>query len=121
MTITKYEDEGYKGVDKSLDISLFEYGMIWKELENDEFRFIYRINDKLFDYGFFSEKEYKSLLEDSWFKLVDVLNCAGLSVEEFNSLSLPQRVFDIVNYYGYENIFGSCYDGFEIKDLEYAE
>lgn len=115
-TIKTLERQGYQGIDKSLEISLFEYGLIWRPETEQEFQFIYKVAENKYDYAFFSNEDYDSLLEDSWFKLEDILNFVGTTKEKFNELPLPQRIFNIISYYGYETVFGSCYNGIEIAN-----
>lgn len=118
--IKKYEDEGYTGTDVSLNMSLFEYGVIWKrDIEGDnDWKFIYgiKVNDHneyyKFDFGWIAK------LDDlDWTDFKDVASYVGLSVEKWKALELPQQVMDCFSYYGYEDVFGSSYSGgFEIKE-----
>ena len=112
-TLTKYIEEGYIGVDVSLDISLYEYGLIWKKTSPDEYQFIYAIEHTgeeycLFDYGYMSIKDWEELLQENWFDLK--------AVEEFNGLDLtfPEDIQTALQYHGRENVFGSSYSGFKI-------
>lgn len=45
-SIKKLKEQGWAGIDASLEISLFEYGLVWK-IEGDEIGFIYRIGKTL--------------------------------------------------------------------------
>ena len=112
-TLTKYIEEGYTGVDASLYISLYEYGLIWKETSSGEYNFIYGINSEddeysFFDYGFMSIKDWDNMLNDSWFDLKAVESFSG------GELSFPYDVHTVLQYYGYENIFGGSYYPSEI-------
>ena len=115
-TLTKYIEEGYTGVDTSLDISLYEYGLIWKETSPDEYQFIYAIEHNgeeycLFDYGYMSIKDWEELLQESWFDLKAVESFSG------GELSFPYDVHTALQYHGYQNIFGESYgEGFTIVD-----
>jgi len=115
-TLTKYIEEGYTGVDTSLDISLYEYGLIWKEISPDEYQFIYAIEHTgeeycLFDYGYMSIKDWEELLQESWFDLKAVESFSG------GELSFPYDVHTVLQYHGYQNIFGESYgEGFTIVD-----
>lgn len=104
---------GYEGNDVSLDISLFEYGLIWKQ-EETEFKFIYgvRVNDQGeydgFDWGTIAV-DADLYTEFDWANFTAVLECLGLSESEWDDLPLPARVYGLLAYYGYQNIFGDSY------------
>jgi hypothetical protein len=41
----------------------------------------------------------------------------GSIKEDWDALPLPQKIYDLVSYYGFENIFGSSYwEGFQIEE-----
>jgi hypothetical protein len=123
-TLAELEKKGFIGIDASLEISLFEYGLIWvKGLEGHEkdYHFIYGVGkDKngdfvSFDWGDLSlgtnPKE-----EWNWIKdFNEVATSCGVSKEDFLKRELPQIVFDLISYYGYENILGSSYYPFPIE------
>ena len=116
-TIEKYENEGYQGNDASLEISLFEYGLIWKEEEN-EYLFIYGVHTNgeeysLFDWGCISKDIYIKK-EFDWVDWKGVLSFVGENEEDYLKHSIPLIVSDLLSYYGYENVFGSAYSPFEI-------
>lgn len=116
MNTSRYEQRGFEGVDASLEISLKEYGLIWKE---------YKINTKnwkkgehLFIFGteFCEEKqEYagtaygyyikENLLREGWIEWGRVSNYYGMTVDQFKELPLGLMMFDLVNYYGAENFY----------------
>ena len=130
-TINEAELQGYTGIDASLDISLLEYGLAWVVNEHcnqdkNEYHFIYGIdwveNSEMstvdcctFDHGYMTFADFKDMLEswaneDSFFNSIDS-NKAEL-LERF-----PVSVYDLMSYYGYENVFGSCYwEGFKIAE-----
>jgi hypothetical protein len=55
--------------------------------------------------------------EFDWANFDDVYSFAGMDSIDWNELELPQKISDLLSYYGYENIFGSSYwEGFEIED-----
>lgn len=123
-TITDYENAGFTGVDVNLSVSLFEYGLIWHENDQDgDTKFIYgvsfddNLNYTAFDFGFYNENSFKELIEDSWFDLKGILSFGGVDLNTWLKLSLGQRIFDCIAYHGYENIFGSSYNYIEIKDI----
>lgn len=118
-TLEDYEKEGYQGQDASLDISLYEYGLIWKQ-EKDDIKFIYGIgtgfpdgNYNKFDYGFVpinvNPKE-----EWNWANWDELADHESMFVDELLEMQLPDLVNALVSYYGYENVFGTSTGGFEI-------
>jgi hypothetical protein len=123
-TITKLEENGYIGTDACLAISLFEYGLAWKEDEK-QIEFIYgitahdrnsepcfnRFDRCSFDLDLDVRKEF------DWADFEEVESFIGSTSQEFDRLPLPQKISDLVSYYGFENIFGSSYwEGFEIQE-----
>jgi len=119
-TITKLEENGYIGTDACLAISLFEYGLAWKEEEN-QIEFIYGIGMEDCDYNRFDRGSFDLGLdvrkEFDWADFNEVESFIGLTSQEFDALPLPQKISDLVSYYGFENIFGSRYwEGFEIQE-----
>jgi hypothetical protein len=120
-TIKNYN--GYSGTDANLETSLFEYGLIWikgAEGHEKDFHFIYGVgvdqdgSYNKFDWADVSintdpEKEWDFV---DWEKLGEFV---GMSKEEFLKQSIPFIVYDLIAYYGTENIFGSSYYPFEIE------
>lgn len=119
-TIKNYN--GYSGTDANLETSLYEYGLIWikgAEGHEKDFHFIYGVgldqegNYNKFDWADVSidtdpEKEWDFV---EWEKVGEFV---GMSKEEFLKQSIPFIVYDLIAYYGCENIFGSSYDPFDI-------
>ena len=123
-TITKLEKSGFDGVDASLDIALFEYGLAWHDLGNGDWLFIYGIGaDEIdgqmtytrFDRCEMRESEFTS--DHDWCDFDAVCKPSGIEVETWQAWSFAQRIADLVSYYGTEEIFGSCYwSGFAIAE-----
>ena len=119
-TITKLEEKGYIGTDACLATSLFEYGLAWKEDEK-QIEFIYGIGMEDCDYNRFDRCSFDLDLdvrkEFDWADFDEVESFIGSTSQEFDRLPLPQKIYDLVSYYGFENIFGSSYwEGFEIQE-----
>jgi hypothetical protein len=116
-SIEKLEKLKFEGIDVTLAISLFEYGLVWKDLEETkETLFIYRINDSSFDRCTF-KSDLDVFNEFDWVEWDSFLETQGETMDEWKDRSLGQKIFDLLNYYGYENIFGSSYwEGFPIED-----
>lgn len=91
MNLSDYENLGYRGIDASLEISLFEYGFIFKKEQErqDTFTFIYgkNINENCefitFDWRTMSKKEFIELTQEKWFNLDGVLSFIGQTKEDF--------------------------------------
>lgn len=114
-TIPVLEKDGYTGTDASLAECLFEYGMAWKD-DGKDWRFIYRhpVLRNAFDWACIA-KDTTPEREWDWVNWDDVARCNGVSRAEFLAQSIPVIAFDLVNYYGTENVFGSSYtEGFQI-------
>lgn len=130
-TIKDFQE--YEGVDASLEISLFEYGLIWakgiKDHEND-YHFIYGVDGRdkegkgftytMFDWGDIPidcnpEKEW------NWVNWKEVADSSGMSKKDFLKMPLPMIVESLISYYGHENIFGSSYYPFEILEEDEIE
>jgi len=121
QTIEKLQAEGFEGVDISLDISLFEYGIAWKhDTEEKEVKVYYGI--KTNDQGNYTKFDWASfhdsidcILEFDWVNWDEFLSFIGSDFADWDNQVLGQKLFDLFNYYGNENIFGSSYtEGFEI-------
>lgn len=118
-SIPKLEQAGFTGPDASLDVSLFDYGLAYK-VTNDEILFIYGTQYGYNEYIRFDRCTIKTDIdiqeEYDWADLPAVHSTMGYSNKDWNALPLEQQMTDLLNYYGYENIFGSSYwEGFEIK------
>ena len=117
-TITELKKLGYSGIDACLSISVFEYGLAWKEDEK-EIDFIYGIKMNDCDYSRFDriqiDKSIDVRKEYDWADFKEVESFTGSTREEWNKLELPQKINDLITYYGFENVCGSSYwEGFEI-------
>jgi len=119
-TISKLEQHGYSGIEACLATSLFEYGMAWKE-DDKQIEFIYGIGFNEEDYNRFDRCSFALDLdvykEFDWACFEEVHLCMGSIKEDWDALPLPQKIYDLVSYYGFENIFGSSYwGGFQIEE-----
>lgn len=118
------EAQGWRGTDASLEISLLEYDFLYRELgyedaDGDDHVFIYRVNCHLggrrYDrVGLNSKLNLKK--EYNWVEWESFLAAQDMSWKKWSKLPFALRIYDLLNYYGYENIFGSCYwEGFTIE------
>ena len=113
---TRYAD--YIGIDIDIEISLFEYGRIYKPIYDDkgaliEFHIIFGVvhngeDYTEFDYSFLSKEDYIDMLAEDWIKIDRVLEYADTTLEnmqEFNECNIDI----LINYHGIENILGGSY------------
>lgn len=120
-TISQLKKNEFQGVDVNLEISLFEYGISWKEKEKDNYEFIYGINSKdnnyyLFNNAFMNKKEFIELINEQWFKIQDVCSYMGITEKELIN-DFPHCMNSVISYHGVENIFGTINDYFKIKKM----
>jgi len=111
--------ENYTGIDADLETSLFEYGFIWTKNEND-YHFIYGVEvNNEYIYNKFEQSsipiDTNPIDEWGWINWDDVEKFCGMNKEEFLKQDLPYIIYDLVSYYGYEDILGSSYSPFEIN------
>ena len=122
-TYQDYKD--FDGTDVDIETSLFEYGLIWT-IEGDDYKFIYGVAQNVredeshcdcnygkFDYAFVA-KNCDVFKEYDWADFDCVFDFCGMSKADWSKLPLPLKISDLLSYYGYENIFGSSYGGYEI-------
>jgi hypothetical protein len=115
--LSDYND--FYGTDASNEISLFEYGLLVKDIDESELRCIYRIDQNQFDVAHISYQAITDMINESWFDKESFLNTQGITESEWLKGSYVNKLFDMIQYYGYENIFGNSYnDGFEITNDE---
>ena len=108
----------YDGLDSDIEISLFEYGCIYKPIYDDkgaliEFHIIFGVvhngeDYTEFDYSFLSKEDYIDMLAEDWIKIDRVLEYADTTLEnmqEFNECNIDI----LINYHGIENILGVSY------------
>jgi len=131
-TIPLLEAQGFVGIDASLDISLFEYDCIWREIPqelrdhpDEDYIFVLsvgrvnnapvnqfaRVGMSVCDF----ESDTSWIDDESWNSF---LSTYGISKEEWMKLPYPVRISDLSRYFGYMNIFGMIIaeGAFTIKD-----
>lgn len=108
---------GFEGPDASLEESLEEYGMAWRDL-GSEVLFVYFIREdggeKHYDRDIIT-KDTDFQREYNWADFNAVADAYGITVDEWMQYPLTEKVYNLVQYYGWENVFGSSYwEGFTI-------
>jgi len=113
------EYDGYEGGDASIEISLYEYGLLWKlkDPEKKEYDIVYgtdtdaNCNYRRFSTTTMSEKEFIDLTKESWFDKKGFDSFRG--TEEIN---FPDDLHSAIRYYGIDNIFGGTSNTFKILE-----
>lgn len=123
-TFEKLRTANFQGPDASLEISLREYGFAYCEA-GDEIVCIYgiKVNDEC-EYCAFDRCTFSADLdvykEFNWIKdWQHELFCYFDCDQEYfdNNLDLGQKLYWLLQIFGYENVFGSSYwEGFEIGE-----
>lgn len=122
---------GFKGVDVSTDISLFEYGLLIREvteyqcsIQPTTFYQVLYVTDwakyevpLMYDIASITEGDIKDIFNEDWFESEEVLKTCGITEEQFFNSSIQMQLSDMLSYYGYENIFGSSYYPMYLEDL----
>jgi len=132
MYFSELEKRGFEGVDASLATSLYEYGLVWKTYKVGNPSKGIALGDTLFYYavnwddsGNATEFDWSHLF--NWVKVeaeyrIDwdaFPSYEGMTRKEWLALPVTCQISDLVNYYGYENIFGTCYSSIEITTNQY--
>ena len=118
----------FEGTDADLETSLFEYGLLVSIVpdKDNQYQCIYSVGTSTddetgedvhsnFDVGYLSVKEIEEKINESWFDKISFLSCVGFTSkeDEWLNLSFVSKLWDLLNYYGYENIMGSSYSPFD--------
>ena len=121
----------YYGIDASNNISLLEYGLLVSVDEHEDgsgtHHCVYGIQTNgeeytAFDTGHISEKEVNDLINgEDWMSEKDVnsfLSTCGQSKEDWMENTLACKLHDLLQYYGYENTFGTAYSSITKEEAE---
>ena len=118
-TLATYKNEGYEGLDVSLAISLFEYGLIWKEDKaTGDYLCVYGVETDEGQYRLFdcAQLSLSDLAESSWIDWEGLRNYAGEDILEAIKANDPTALHSLMFYYGYDNVFGASYNTFTIAE-----
>jgi len=106
----KYERRGFEGSDASLDISLNEYGLIWKRYKRGvhagDYLFVATWNDSSFTrvlVHFWLNEKVNLEDEYDWVDWLEVADYCGQTKKELLESHFPMIIKDLVNYYGIQN------------------
>jgi len=104
------------GIDNNIEISLKEYGIAWS-IEKNKLTIYYGIRQELNDCNEYEWVEFDwncypmniNVREEwNWANFEEVNDFVGGG---FFNQDLPYQIFDLLSYYGSENLFGSSYCG----------
>lgn len=104
--------ERLEGMDIDIETSLKEYGLAWQSWE-DETVFYYGIAHDgeeytRFDWGTIdNDTDIKN--EYDWANFQDVAETMGMTITEWDKTPLTQKIWDLLSFYGYENVFGASH------------
>jgi len=118
--LSNYSD--YSGIDFSNEISLYEYGLLCKKQYNNDIHCIIGAGvDESGNYNKFcsssiTEEDIEIITNESWFNKELFLSFVGMTSSDWNNSGYINKISDMISYYGLENIFGSPYNYFEIKN-----
>ena len=119
MNISTLKKNGFTGCDVNLNVSLFEYGFIFKQFKRTTKNF--KKNDYLWfgvvtnDDGIFEEFDWCCLSPHSfypdfvWIEMNMIYLYTGLSKNEWDITPFEEKINTLMSYYGLENVFGSIY------------
>jgi len=110
------EKQGFEGIDINLSISLFEYGLIWKQFKYNtkkrgrrgEYLFLYGTKEN--DKGYYTDYDYAYIKpcdikkEFDWVDFKAVNSFLGQDIME---LDFPYQIKALFDYYGRMEIFGA--------------
>jgi hypothetical protein len=116
------ELKDFHGIDKSNDVSLYDYGLLCKKRNEIDIQCWVGVeiaNDgyySKFDSFHTNEKDLKEKMNEDWFNKKCFLEYVEQTEEEFLSSNFVNQIHSMLLYHGYENIFGSSYFPIEIEN-----
>ena len=102
------------GIDTDIETSLKEYGYAWS-ISDNELTVYYGIKQELNDCNDYEWIEFNwasypmniNVREEwNWVNFSDINSFVG---SKFFEQSLHYKIYDLLSYYGYENVFGTSY------------
>jgi hypothetical protein len=107
----------FNGIDANNEISLLEYGLLVSQYEHEDGSgthfVVYRIDEDNFGTGHTSEEDLNNIVNgEEWAKEEDIklfMDFCGLTKTDWLGMSLVNKLHDLIQYWGYENIMGTDY------------
>ena len=111
--VEKLESQGYYGIDVSLRVSLFEQGLVVKELSNNDYECIFAVGyTESGQCNRFAVEDVDgdlphNVINENWFELEGFLGFVGDDLEQWKNRSFVVKLHDLIHYYGHQNIVGT--------------
>lgn len=111
----------FHGIDSSNKISLLEYGLLVSDQQHEDgsgtYFCVYRVSHpdggSWFDCGHISEKQVNGYIEGTEFPsdadIESFLSFNDMSKAQWLGLNFTHKLWDLLQYWGYENIMGTAY------------
>ena len=127
INFDRLEALNFYGTDASLDISLLEYGLLARTWESEKYTYQFIYATQWNDYAVIQSFDVTVLSNNEINEIFDDLNndnglleFVGMNETEWKELDPVHKVYDLINYYGTQNIFGNSYGGY-MTDAELNE
>ena len=116
----------FSGIDASNEISLLEYGLLVSDEPNEDGSgthfCIYRIDENNFDCGHISESEVNGYILGNEFPnendINSFLSFVGIDKDGWINMQFVSKLYDLLQYFGYENIFGTAYSAMNTDEAK---
>lgn len=117
----------WEGPDSNLETSLMECGLVWcknEECEEGQLFFVYRVGENAFGTTYHSEADAVKLAKgEDWAnaeQIKDFADSMDIDINQWiESIPHGQKVFDLVLYWGVENILGPAYWAAPLDHFEF--
>lgn len=103
------ETDKFYGIDTDIDTSLFEYGVLTSKDEKISIVGVANNEDGYYQFVTTDMKEERiaEIISESWFNRKKFFEYLGTNKKDWLLLNKANKLFDLVNYYGWDNYFPS--------------
>lgn len=121
MATKKFDRTVWHGTDSDKVTSLFEYGLLVRYITKEKsWQCIYRnpYEPNKFSYSWISEEDMREMFLTGWAKddLKSFCSYVGDTWNDWLLRPVATRIYDLVSYYGAEEIFGNSYRTYTALD-----
>lgn len=122
MATKKFDRTVWHGTDCDKVTSLFEYGLLVRYITKEKsWQCIYRnpYEPNKFSYSWISEEDMREMFLTGWAKddLKSFCSYVGDTWNDWLLRPVATRIYDLVSYYGAEEIFGNSYRTYTAKEV----